>query len=85
MGEMHPAGPDADEGQILDALVAFQNLVRDTGQRPGDVAGVHHELFILPCGTHHHSISNLGCSKRLSSKAAGSEGPRRTLWGTLRA
>jgi len=25
-----------------------------------------------------------GCSKRPSSKAAASEGPRRTLWGTLR-
>jgi hypothetical protein len=25
-----------------------------------------------------------GCSKRLSSKAAASEGPKRTLWGTLR-
>ena len=25
-----------------------------------------------------------GSSKRLSSKAAASEGPRRTLWGTLR-
>ena len=25
-----------------------------------------------------------GCSKSSSSKAAASEGPRRTLWGTLR-
>ncbi len=25
-----------------------------------------------------------GCSKRLSSEAAVSEGPKRTLWGTLR-
>ena len=37
-----------------------------------------------PLGVLQEEHTPAGCSKRLSSKAAASEGPRRTLRGTLR-
>ena len=46
--EVDPARPDADQRQLLGALVPLEDLVGDADQRPLDGGRVHH----LPGGRH---------------------------------
>jgi hypothetical protein len=47
-GQRHAAGADADEGQLLDAAVALDDLVGDAGQRPRHADGVDHQRHAKP-------------------------------------
>ena len=40
-GEVVAAGTDAHDAQVLDAVVALDDFVRETHDRPLDVGGVH--------------------------------------------
>src|SRR5262249_14329827 len=39
-GQVDAAAGDAEQDEVAGALVALEDLVGDTGQRPGDVTGV---------------------------------------------
>jgi hypothetical protein len=41
-GNRNAAGPDADQRELLDTAIAFENLVRNPGQRSPDPIGIHH-------------------------------------------
>ena len=42
-GNRNAAGPDADQGELLDAAIALENLVRDARERPAHAVGVHYD------------------------------------------
>ena len=45
-GEGHPAGGDAEQDEVVGALVALEDLVGDAGQCPGDVTGVEDDARV---------------------------------------
>ena len=42
LGEQHPARGDAEEDEIVAAVVGLEDLVRDAGERPRDVSLLQH-------------------------------------------
>ena len=40
LGERHAAPADADQRQLFDLMVAFEDFVGDAGERAGDTLGV---------------------------------------------
>jgi len=52
LGQVHAPGLQSDHHQLVEAVVAFEDLVGHPTQRPLDVLGVHHPpLDVL--GVHH--------------------------------
>ena len=41
-GQRYATRADADERQLVDAAIPFENLVRDPRERPPDAVGIHH-------------------------------------------
>jgi hypothetical protein len=52
---MYTARSDAHQRQVFHALVALQNLMRHTGQSPGDIAGIHNQPQTLFVNVHWRS------------------------------
>jgi hypothetical protein len=50
-GQRDAAPPDAHEGQLFDAAVALEDLVRDARKRPAHAVRIHHDSHAeLPGG-----------------------------------
>jgi len=66
----------------IQALVSIESIPSCSNRLRKNFVGTPERHW--PARLEQEENAPAGCSKRPSSKAAASEGPRRTLWGTLR-
>ena len=48
LGERHAAAADADQRQLVEVVVALEDLVGDAGERAGDTLGVEDNGHRIP-------------------------------------
>ena len=58
LGEQIAARDDADEREVVRALVGLEDLMRDAHQRALDLVCVHADVLDRPCVSHTHPFSS---------------------------